>query len=379
MPGLTVESSPCPSAGQLKVLWNDLEQRSGGSVFLSWAWIGTLVETSSRPLTLLSVREGVRLVGLAVLGESAGHGPFSRLTHHLNQSGDPALDGVTIEYNGLLAERGLEAAVAEVFVSALCGTNSEPLSPPVRRLVLAGVEESLGRLCAEHGLQTRLIKQPQGAPYADLTALPADDLLKGFSANTRQQIRRSLRFYAQRGPLVLERASSVDEAWSWFHGLEAFHTEAWRRRAKNGAFGSPAFARFHRRILADHFDHGPDVLRVRAGRGAIAYLYNFVWRGEVYAYQSGFAYEPHTDARPGLVAHALAMGHYREQGLSRYRFLAGDARYKQSLSTGRDELHWLEVSRPSLLSGVEHLLRLGYGRLFGGRLREADGHHSQKG
>jgi CelD/BcsL family acetyltransferase involved in cellulose biosynthesis len=78
----------------------------------------------------------------------------------------------------------------------------------------------------------------------------------------------------------------------------------------------------------------------------VGYLYNLRWRGWAYSYQSGFRYETGADCRPGLVCHLLAMRRYRDEGLTGYRFLAGDSRYKTSLATERDTLSWLVACRP---------------------------------
>ena len=63
-----------------------------------------------------------------------------------------------------------------------------------------------------------------------------------------------------------------------------------------------------------------------AARGdrVAGYLYNFVHRGWVAAYQSGFDFGDDADRlRPGLVSHALAIEHYRRAGVRVYDFLGG--------------------------------------------------------
>jgi CelD/BcsL family acetyltransferase involved in cellulose biosynthesis len=93
----------------------------------------------------------------------------------------------------------------------------------------------------------------------------------------------------------------------------------------------------------------PDILRAQAGDSVLGYLYNLRWRGIAYTYQSGFCFEQDPQARPGLVAHVLAIRRYRDEGMSDYRFLAGNARYKLSLATGTDSLLWMVAYRPSLV------------------------------
>ena len=62
-------------------------------------------------------------------------------------------------------------------------------------------------------------------------------------------------------------------------------------------------------FVADLVDTGNaigsvDLLRI-AGTRTLGLLLNFVHRGEVYAYQSGFAYTDDNRFKPGLLCHAL--------------------------------------------------------------------------
>jgi CelD/BcsL family acetyltransferase involved in cellulose biosynthesis len=64
----------------------------------------------------------------------------------------------------------------------------------------------------------------------------------------------------------------------------------------------------------------------------VGVLYNFVDRGRVYFYQSGFHYSPDNRLKPGLVMHYLAVEHcLSNPELAEYDFLAGDSQYKRSL------------------------------------------------
>jgi hypothetical protein len=53
----------------------------------------------------------------------------------------------------------------------------------------------------------------------------------------------------------------------------------------------------------------------------------------------------------------LALRYCRQFGLRRYRFLAGDNRYKRSLSTGSYDLSWVALRRPDLTWQLERLAR----------------------
>ena len=89
----------------------------------------------------------------------------------------------------------------------------------------------------------------------------------------------------------------------------------------------------------------------------MGHLYNFAHRGRVYCYQSGF--ERYTDNRikPGLLTHHLAIAKSRADGQRYYDFMAGDMRYKRSLSNRHVEMIWILVQRPGLAMSVERQFR----------------------
>jgi CelD/BcsL family acetyltransferase involved in cellulose biosynthesis len=171
--------------------------------------------------------------------------------------------------------------------------------------------------------------------------------LESLSANTRYQIRRSeWSFVETSGPLRVSRAASVAEGLAFLDALAGLHQATWVRRGKPGAFANEAFMRHHRELVSRGLPRGEvDLLRLDAGVQVVGYLYNFVYRGRVSCYQSGFDYAaagPHQ--KPGLTCHAAAIERYRAEGAVAYDFLAGEARYKSSLSNARAMLHWLELS-----------------------------------
>lgn len=256
-----------------------------------------------------------------------------------------------IEYNGLLSQEGWEEDAADAFLAAVAADRQLDRHD----LYLSGVTGKWGPRCLRQGLTTRPTRSPQAAPYATLQKPPAANPLSTMTRNSRQQIRRSIRYYEQRGSLSVDRAKTVDQALEWMDALEVLHTQSWRQRGKTGAFCDPSFKDFHRQLISASFAEGfPDILCARAGESILGYLYNLRWQGIAYSYQSGFRYEKDALARPGLVTHVLAMQKYGGEGMATYRFLAGDARYKNSLATGKDELFWMVAYHPSMSRWFGH-------------------------
>jgi CelD/BcsL family acetyltransferase involved in cellulose biosynthesis len=340
---------PCPECAALEGPWRGLELRAEASVFQSWTWIGTHLAEFGPPPLMVTARCCDRVVGLALLGRQSGRiwDLLRTPSLHLNETGCADRDSVMIEYNGILAERGLERPVMAACVAAMSGFGGW------REWRLGGVSALWGKECRRQGMGLRVGSQSL-APYADFALFPPGDPLEGLSRNSRQQIRRALRLYEERGPLTVTRPASIPQALDWLDELEALHTPYWQSRGKPGAFANRHFRPFHRRLITDG---GGDLLKVQAGGATIGVLYNFRHGGWAYSYQSGFAYEADDRLKPGLVCHLLAMRGYRDDGLRGYRFLAGDTRYKNSLANAKDELLWLIADPGDLGHGLERIIR----------------------
>ena len=332
---------------RLEAKWRDLETRANPSFFQSWTWMGSLAqERFPNPVLVEATRRG-QTVALALFNRRGR-------TLYLGASGMPARDTIYVEFNGVLAETGDEAALTRACLRAARGGG-----PFARRLVLGGVDDVTATAAADIGHIHR--DQSLPSPYVDISG-QAGDFLARRGSNTRYQIRRSDRHYSAVGAIVSRRAETKAQAEAYLAGLTVLHQESWVSRGQKGAFANPFFARFHKALISTGLPRGEiDFLHVLAGERTIGYLYNFRYRGQVLAYQSGFDYGgagPH--GKPGLTCHHLAIELAIESGAARYDFLAGDGRYKTSLSGHAAILHWIEVdfrySPRSVARGVRRML-----------------------
>jgi len=325
--------------------WRELEQRAGGSFFQSWAWTGCLAEERFSDPWLLSARRGDRVVALGLFNRSRGARLGLGRAFCLGETGDPAWDSVFIEHNGLLVDRNEPDDLAGRCWAALAAEGGRAL------WVLSGVPPTLAAMLPVERKVRRLASRP--APYVDFSRLgdPARPLLDQLSANTRQQLRRSLRAWEKIGPLAFDIARAPAEAELFLERLKLLHQRYWIGRGKPGAFAEPKFERFHRALLSRASPgQSIDLIRVRAGERDVGYLFNFVHDGCVSAYQSGIDFGADAERlRPGLVCHLLAIEHYRNAGMRIYDFLGGEARYKRSFANAETELVWLSARRVSAL------------------------------
>ena len=343
---IAVSVTPVTDFAELGVRWRALEPRTNGSFFQSWTWVGCLVQERFTDPVLVEAAEDGRTVALALFNRVRPR--FGTAVLYLGESGTAELDCPYVEQNGVLAEVGRDdelttlclRAAATRYDLVLSGL-SEPVLPAVRRA--AGLV---------------LIGRSQGSPYVDLAALRASggDYLSARSANTRQQIRRSDRFYQEAGPILLETSDSVEAAHAMLDALAALHQAAWTARGRPGSFAEPFFRRFHRALIVSAMPRGEvSLIKVLCHETTIGILYNFIHRGRALAYQSGFAYQSQTSpAKPGLTCHARAIQGAMDRGLTVYDFLAGDDRYKRSLADQSHRQIWARAGRfwsPRLLMG----------------------------
>lgn len=332
-----------PRTGEI---WTSLP---AGSFFTSWGWIGNWLACLPADVAprLLTIREGERVVAAGCLGERRGmrRGVIPIRSLHLNATGVARFDDLIIEYNGLIGREPALVGLLDQLSAELAW--DELVMPGVRETSFGGIAELDGR----YRLQ---FERRSPVYFVDLDAVRAKGYLPLLSSNTRNQVRRA---HKAAGAIALEVARDAAEAIAIYDELRALHAAHWRERGQPGAFADPWADRFHRRLIATRFPAGEiQLLRVRAGGATVGCLYNFVWQGRVLQYQTGFRAPADARDKPGYVCHAAAIEHCATAGLAIYDFLAGDHRYKDSLSTGSGQLAWCKVQRPRWRFAIEDRL-----------------------
>jgi len=365
MSGLALRVEPVESRAALEAEWRAVEARVAPSFFLSSAWMGTWLATLPPALRLYRAaahRDG-EIAGIAVLVANAVRA-FLRAPSrglHLNTAGDERWDCIAIEHNGFLAtpndQSALIAALGDWFAAGAGGLGDELRLPGVA----AGLSSDfLDRHRLLHSTQTRT-----GFAVGLGRVRAAGDFAALLSGNARQQLRRAQRDFAQDGAVAITEAGDRSEALAYFAALKELHVRSWGRRGQRHAFVEPYFEAFHRALIEREFARGAiQLLRVTVADRAIGYLYNFRHGGRIYAYQSGFD-DVDRKRRPGVVTHALAIGHNAVAGAAVYDFLAGENQLKASFATERYELAWQVIRFPRLKYRLESAARHAKQRLLG--------------
>jgi len=355
-----VELTSLPSEERLTSMWRDLEGRADRSFFLSWAWIGTWLKAIDCRPELMIARWRGEIVGLGLVHVrlKTRHRLLPIWTLFLHQTGDDDQDVITIEYNDVLADRRYRESVRGACLRFLidhgvCGGRE------AGEVLLGGIDsalrsdiESLGRPVHE--------RAKAGSAYVDLRTLRSDGLsfLDSLQASTARRVRRSMVLYRERGPLEMKVAENVDEALDFFDRCGELHQARWTARGRPGAFAYPFYVAFHRRLIQTALPLGmAELVRVTVAGEAIGYVYNFLDRGRVHYYFSGFRFSDDNRLKPGLVCHTLCIERHLDRGMDVYDFMAGDQRYKLELGQPGPEIVSLAVQRPNWMLAAERPLR----------------------
>lgn len=322
--------------------WRTVEQEADApSFFLRWTWMGSwlgAMAAAGIPLPrLLAIGDGQTDVVLVLIGEGRVRRLFGSVPAiRLNEAGDPEGNRPFIEYNGLLSRAGMEAEAERAFCAALNRCKDW------RALYLSGLSASAAPLADRPDVRRKVLRDAAPVRFVDLAAVRArdGDYLALLSANTRGQIRRSIREEA--ADLAIDRAKDAGTAGRWLAEMRRLNAGKHRDNAWESAF----FRDFVGRIVcAGLADGSVELLRLSAGTDVRGYLLNFLWMGQAMNYQSAFGEPPARRSKPGLTAHAAAVTYYADRGLARYSFLAGHDRYKENLSTDAEVLHWWALER----------------------------------
>ncbi len=365
MPPLEAKIKPITEVSALESVWRDLEARADRAFFLSWTWIGSWLECfAERPLLVEITDPNSRIIGLGVVCEAqeTRKKVIRSRQLRLHETGDPNRDVITIEYNTLLAERGMEDAVWFAALKALKGSDV----PHWDEIIVGGASDDSEPLFRQFGLRVHRRAEATSA-YVDLADLrakgvtDADGYVGTLGKSTRSQIRRSLKLYRARGELKLDVAGSLDEAKEFLAELGSHHEAKWNAAGQLGATQKEDYMRFHARMMqrayAPDCDNSVEFLRARAGDHSFGWLYNFVDRGKVLFYLSGFAFEADNKLKPGLVTHALAIEYHLRAGMDIYDFMGGDNRYKMNMGQAGSAVVAYALQRKTLPMMIESVAR----------------------
>jgi hypothetical protein len=341
---MTIEAVDSFAADKVAREWALLDRRSGGEALMSSAvWVSTWLRHYGDlvPHRFFIGRCGGAVCGAALITEGVGRriGPFGVKSVHLGTAGEPESDSVKVEYNRLLVDDDCRHDFPRaIFDTLLREARWDELR--LDGFVPADVESLLAAGSPFH-------VDSETCRYFDLKSArdAGADVLSRFGRSTRSKIRHTLKAFPD---LRGEWAETADEAADMFSDLVRLHQQRWNAVGKPGCYASRRFLNFHTDLLQQLVpQRRASLFRVSDGNDVIGCVQLFIDRNRILMYQSGFALQP-GNLSPGLLVHALAIEECLRRGYDAYDFLAGDARYKQNLSTDSQSLVSLRLRRPRL-------------------------------
>ncbi|MFH0994397.1 MAG: GNAT family N-acetyltransferase [Pseudomonadota bacterium] len=339
-------------------IWENLEAGANTSYFLSWGWIENWIASLPEHVNpeLAVIREGENPILAFFLGKMnlVRKRFFKSRGWFVNSTGIPALDRTYIEYNGFLCKRNQPIRFIDI-LKHLPESWDEFYLPGLDTRIFPGtaVLENIHPYKA-------IINDNSLSPFVDLEMVRAKggDYLSFLSANTRAQINRSYRLIENIAPVKFEIAQDVLKAVDIYYELVALHESTWTNKSKEGAFSSDYLFQFHKQLIQNRFQYNEiQLLRIKCDGNTIGCLYNFVYKNNVYFYQSGINYHLDKRLKPGYLTHVEAIRFNTVAGHKTYDFLGGNNRYKMSLATHHNQLIWVKVQKPLLKFRIENALR----------------------
>ena len=317
--------------------WHDLLALSGAAeVFQTHEWMSTWWEVfgdQDRALFIVTVRQGGRLVGLApfLIRQVGGWGRARLRRLEFIGTGEPEEDEVCSDFLDIVAtpahRQRVSALVWRQLVAARDEWDEAMFSHVLDRSLL---NEQLRPLAHGSARTTRSASQSERY-FIDLSTGTFADYLARLSKKRRKRIAYTQRRLEKEGALTETRLGSISEVPAFL--AEVGRLNRLRRAAQNksSAFASPRFCRFHQLVAPRLWERGWLDMRLwwRQGR-CVAALYNVVFDGTIYYYQSGFDTAAFGNLSPGLVTLMKAIRWGFASGCRRFDFqVGGKGSYKE--------------------------------------------------
>jgi hypothetical protein len=322
-PQVQVELILKPDIESALKYWEELSDKfNNDNPFLTLNWFSSWLKSIETIPSLALLREDQQVIGICFVGEKI-HKRYgmSIKTAYVNQSGNQKFDQTWIEYNGLLCKENYEAIFFQLLFKRLskCGYDrlfiSMANSPP-----------------------SFLSKSPKDTSItvgyvASLETAEADFMQSILSRNSRSQITRSNKKIKEAyGELKLTEVNNTFQRKQALSCLGNLHIQRWKNTIHGSGFENKYFKSQLDKLITEAPEFA-NILELKAGTTTIGYSLNFIFNKSVYFYCSGINFSIATKhIKPGYTMHFLMMKHYARLGFRYYDFLAGEARYKSSLS-----------------------------------------------
>lgn len=334
----------------IKERWTYLESKANNaSYFLTWDWIGQWLKQTSKkncPLFLVEAYLESKVIAIGILCSSKNN-----QSYFLNKTSIQSYDQIWIEYNDFLMDLSSLKVDANTLRNLLINKllNHDNFSCRAITIDMCKIQNFTNN---NYFSYEKIVSPGYRMSLHDCDT--KEKLLSKLSKNSKRQIQKSISLLQQASTLSISVLDKVEDKVSAFEKLASQHIIQWQKTEWGSGFSNPFFVEFHRNLIQESSNK---ILVLNHGDKTLAYGYFFCFNNDVYFYLSSI--HKHTDNRIkiGLVFHTLAMVHFKKEGYEEYDFLAGDARYKKSLSDQSYELKSYRFVKRDFLGYLENIAR----------------------
>jgi CelD/BcsL family acetyltransferase involved in cellulose biosynthesis len=344
----------------LKDKWLLLETKSSPLFFLSWKWIGPWLKqvSSSEKLILVQATQNNQTVGLGIFVEQKikRYVLLNSTQWFLHRSGVDCNDQIWIENNNFLtADESKELIIKAIWHALLLQNNN------VDEFIIAIYHNKPEQLKLPETLKYKTaIANTENGYYLNLESICAfDDYLSSLSKNTKKQIKRSFKLLSQLGENEFSVTEDPEQQTEILKKCKQWHINKWQQTDTPSGFVNPYFTSFHNDLMNEvHITSKTVVASLKIKEELVGCLYCFIDNNSAYFYLSAFKPIEDNRIKLGLSLHTLFIQWLIESRpkINKYDFLAGEARYKKSLSSHQDDHSYIVVQKDILKFKVEKLL-----------------------
>jgi len=352
----------------LEVQWLQLEKIATTSFFLSWKWIGCWLNhlAFDQKIYLVTAKKNILTVGLGIFVEQniVRHGLIKSKQWLLHRTGIETKDQIWIENNSLLIcnedKNEINNAMWHYLLTNI-GYVDEFIIYVAKKSSLINVNLPSKKYKKINELHEFGYKMP----LIGLSSL--QDYLSKRSKNTRQQFNRSIKHLAKQGEIKFSIIHEKNEQIELLANSKHWHIEKWHNSPTPSGFNNVEFNLFHNHILkSSHSSAKTLMAKLTLNKYLIGCIYCLTHEKKVYFYLSCLKPVADNKIKLGLIMHILMIEWLisNNEKYSEYDFLAGDARYKKSLSTTKNEYLKLTIQRSAFKFKIENKLKKIYKALI---------------
>lgn len=381
---LTIVLKPLAELPSIDAIWAAAEQHFPMRFFQSWTWLAALRRQLGEDPLVAIVYHNNKIAALAWGYVQVKSSLFQKdmRSLHLHHYGTSEIDKLYPEYTGAIGFPNHLPYIYKTLMKVLLTHPTTSKDFGFTSVHFAG----LPKRDAQHVAMPNMVRQSQKEDRcfgidlkpewgcnpaldeetqnkSEVMCIPVTDAmltpyLQSRGKSTRAQIRRALRKYSEKGTVNICRPRGTTQALAWYESMAELHNKKWAAQGQAGAFENETFRNFHRMFLNENRGKGKvDILSLSVDDHPFGFIYNFLYKKNIYYYQSGLDYDFLSSGNPGLILHAAAICVYAYEGFHHYDFMAGESRYKSNLGMPTETLYWLNVQKKNIATCIKAHIR----------------------